>query len=374
MSKCSWEEDTMYVFIFNVGRGLFVLVRTPGKFGILYDIGSSEDFSPVEDFLEEHDVFEHLGKYKSSTGDEYYIPQIIVSHPHNDHIGEIVKLKRNVTGDDDIGDKLHPHLLTCPHDIPPKEGQRDERFDFGRMGDATDTEELKHYRSLFKGRTPPLLSLEPTVECEGFEYGIFYVRPPEVEKIHDADQDYINGSSVCLYLKYGDNSILIPGDITPAVLERIIDGGAGVQRRYTVFSDEDYNKDWSRMNSDQPSLKNLLKEHGLTVLVAPHHGLESSFPERLYKVVKGGKPDFVVISERRKSKDAPGTVDQRYQSEDGSKGVTIDVDGDNDEGDDGEGRHSLGTRSGYHIAIAFPRDGDARYYARSDADDLLNIF
>ncbi len=38
MAECSWEEDTLYVLVFNVGRGLAIFIRTPGKFGLIYDL------------------------------------------------------------------------------------------------------------------------------------------------------------------------------------------------------------------------------------------------------------------------------------------------------------------------------------------------
>ena len=41
----------------------------------------------------------------------------------------------------------------------------------------------------------------------------------------------------------------------------------------------------------------------LTVLIAPHHGLESCYSPERFGAMKGGKPRLNILSERRKSHD-----------------------------------------------------------------------
>ena len=92
----------------------------------------------------------------------------------------------------------------------------------------------------------------------------------------------------------------------------------------------------------QPTLKKLLGQ-GLTVLVAPHHGLESCYSKELFAAMRGSKPSLNVLSERRKAHDGDGTTDARYQSEAGARGLSVDVDGNP------AVRRSVSTKNGHHI-------------------------
>ena len=64
------KSNKTFVFIFNVERGLSIFIRLPNNHGIIYDIGSSENFSPTS-FIEDN-LISHIE----------CIDQLIVSHPH----------------------------------------------------------------------------------------------------------------------------------------------------------------------------------------------------------------------------------------------------------------------------------------------------
>ena len=367
MAGKPWKADRLYFYLFNVERGLCAFIRTPDEYGIVYDLGASEDFSPAEFIVDE--FMPYLGFYPEEVASgggtsirEYKIGQLFISHPHADHISDVAKVKL-----EHDKNNLHPKLLTCPYN---KEGGEPEAFDFETMGDAKDTEELKHYRALTSKRTPPLQVLDPHGIPGGakFSYGLYYMRPPMIaEEIAEDGQAYINGSSLCVFVYYAGRSILLPGDLTPEVFSLILKGAKGVEKRY--YSGENwYEKGWHQKTSNQPTLGGLLKAYGLTVLVAPHHGLESAYSTELFKAMKGEKPAFTIISEKRKSGDeTEGKVDSRYQSGDGAEGVQVDVDGELRD------QFSLSTRSGYNFAVVFCADGSASYYARSSPEELLEI-
>lgn len=170
------------------------------------------------------------------------------------------------------------------------------------------------------------------------------------------------------YLRYGINSILFPGDMTPEGMERILDDGEGVEKRYTLFKPSFVrdHPDWHKETLDQPSLSTLLEEYGLSVLVAPHHALESCFSERLYETIKGGKPQVVIISEKRHTRPQDGTIHATYQSEDGASGLNVWIDGIRQK------RFSVSTANGHHILITFNGTGIPKVYAEKDPDDLLS--
>ncbi len=332
-----WKRSqATFIFVFNVGRGLSIFIRTPFNHGIIYDLGASDGFSPAE-FLTEH-VIGNLDEYRGSK-----IAQVILSHPHSDHIRELESIRPC--------QPLCPALLTCPHDkatCPPEAVD----WDRAQLTDGTGGL-LGRYRGLYEGRSPPLQTIryQGVAAIPGVEYGIYYIRPPIVARLFpNDDHEYGNGMSLVLYYRHGVNSILIPGDINPTAFECLLAGGAGVEKRYTVF-DRGYAERFPlhhASTSEQPGLAERLGEHGLTVLVAPHHGLESGFHAGLYDCMKDGKPLLNLVSEKRHTGGNGGSVDNRYQGEEYAAGVLPRV-----EGSMVQRSYSVSTRNGHHILIKF---------------------
>ena len=85
-----------------------------------------------------------------------------------------------------------------------------------------------------------------------------------MDDIHPNDEHlYGNGLSIVLYLKYGNQSILIAGNITPEVFERVIDGNSSVERRYTEFKYSlKSNSTWQTETFGQPTMKNFYQNMG----------------------------------------------------------------------------------------------------------------
>lgn len=344
------------IWVFNVGRGLAVFIQTALNQGILYDLGASDDFSPT-DFVKKNLVAK-LDKYEKCR-----IAQVVLSHPHSDHISEIDAIAVDPS-------TLYPKLLTCPHD-KERDGFPNEKVNWNRIQNPSGSEKkIEAYKSLYKKRTLPLQTIQykSTRPAPDSEYGLYYIRPPEVEKIYPTDDgEYGNATSIMLYLRHGDHSILLPADMPPESMEHVLKRGRGTEKRFTVFDPGQAltHPTWHEATGDQPDLATLLKQHGLTVLVAPHHGLESGWSDALYSSIKGGKPGLVVISEKRHLSDTDGSVDQRYQSKDGSMGAEVEIDGKK------ERRYSVTTRSGHHVLVVFPGSGQSRIYAESDPNRLL---
>lgn len=352
MARPQWAcSQKTYIWIFNTGRGLSICVRLPHNLGVIYDLGTSDDFSPAE-FIEEN-IAPYLTKYLSKS-----IAQCFLSHPHQDHICEMAAIA-------DDSSILSPSLLTCPNDKA-----QGEKVDFARIANKKNKEMIDKYRNLYNDRNPPLRTLGKDVSCNvDVEYGFYYLVPPSVGRIHPSnDHHYGNGLSLVMYLKHGSQSILIPGDVTPDVLKCVIDGIDGTEKRYTVFNSSFYsNTTWREKTSNQPTLKQLLQAHGLSVLVAPHHGLESCYSEKLFETMKDNKPLINVISEKRHLSDSDGIVDGRYQHESGAKGLYVNIEGRN------EKRYSVSTRNGQHILVVFDGTSDPKIYLRQDPNELLSV-
>ena len=187
--------------------------------------------------------------------------------------------------------------------------------------------------------------------------------------LHRADDNaYGNSTSIMFYLRHGNNSILFPGDMTCEGMKHVLDEAYGVEKRYTVFS-----RAWAEGNTEahcktngQPSLKALLGSRGLSILVAPHHSLESCHSPDLYQAIKGGKPQLAVISERRRSHENDGTTDAKYLGTQGALGLKVQVEGSE------QTCNSLTTKNGHHVLIVFDGSGAPKVFAEKDPDRLLS--
>ncbi|MBC7350164.1 MAG: hypothetical protein H5U05_09350 [Candidatus Aminicenantes bacterium] len=348
-----------HIWIFNVDRGLCVFIRTGLNQGIMYDFGSSDNFRP-SDFLKEQ-IIPFLDKYE-----QHRIAQTIISHPHFDHISNISCLFEPTMESSPFYAALH----TCPHD---KTGSaKDECINWERIKNPAGSENVtKLYKNLYENRKLPLQTIcyKSARYIPKLEYGIYYVRPPVVDEIFpDDDQEYANGLSLVLFYRHGNHTLLIPGDINPMALSYILDEKEGLEKRYTVFNREfsSTHPTWHEKTGNQPFLRDLLSELGLSVLIAPHHGLKSGYSNDLYSKIKGGKPGLVVISEKRHLTDADGEVAPLYQSQDGSTGQYVYIEGKK------EFHYSISTRSGYHILILFQgTGGQPEVYLEKDPNLLL---
>ncbi|MFA5035425.1 MAG: hypothetical protein WC500_06575 [Candidatus Margulisiibacteriota bacterium] len=360
-TKPNWAQKVQtHIWIFNVGRGLSIFIRTPLNQGIMYDFGCSDDFRPTS-FLE-NNIVPHLEKYK-----DCLVAQTIISHPHADHLSEINCL----TSKNDKKSLFYSSLHTCPHD--KTEGSaKPESIDWNRIKNPKGSEEnIKLYKELYTKRNLPLQTIcySASRSVPNLEYGLFYVRPPIVSNIHPSnDQDYGNGLSVMLYYRHGIHTFLIPGDITPDALKHILDEGVGMEKRYTIFDNQTCidHPHWHDQSINQPSLKDLLTKYGLSILVAPHHGLESGFSEDLYKSLKNNKPDLVVISDKRHESETDGSIDKHYQSSEGANGLDVSID------DKSSKQYSVSTMNGHHILLIFQGTGGTpTVFLDKDPEKLL---
>ncbi len=361
MATPAWaSSQKSHIWIFNVGRGLSIFLRTALNQGIMYDFGSSDDFRP-SDFLKKN-IIPHLDKYKNSR-----IAQSVISHPHADHITDIACLTTPKKENSPFYSSLH----TCPHDKSKGAGSP-EAIDWTRIKNPKGSESnIEIYKSLYEGRTLPLQTIcyNSSKSIPNVEYGLYYVRPPVINDIFpDNDQEYGNGMSLVIYYRHGFHTLLIPGDINPDTFKHLLDEGEGLEKRFTIFDrrQSTLHPKWHEKSDNQPSLKSLLAKHGLSILIAPHHGLESGFSEDLYRAIKDDKPGLVIVSEKRHLSEIDGKVDSFYQSENGAKGQKVYIDGQKEE------RYSVSTRNGHHILIQFQgTSGQPEVYLEKEAEALL---
>lgn len=347
-----------YIWVFNTERGLSVCIRLPNNLGMIYDLGCRDDFSPIK-FMERNMV-PYFSRHR-----DHSVAQMICSHPHHDHIQEAPLVNQSSV--------IKNAIITLPHHLPV-DGQPDERLDFGRIERDDNRDIIAEYRKLYEGRKPPLQTLDrnavPLVN-EDVVTALYYMRPPAVSSVHGSnDHHYGNGVSICLYVRQGRHSIWITGDITPEVHRHVIEGTQWVEKRYTSFSSSIYGHiaDHHIRTSNQPSVNQLFQQHGLSLLVAPHHGLESCFCQEMFDAIPGGKPFLNVISEKRHAGDNDGTVDARYGDEGHSIGGNVDIDGYP------EFRRRVSTQNGHNMLFVLGGNSlQPSVYLRKDPLHLLGI-
>jgi competence protein ComEC len=251
--------------VFNVGGALSTYIEYSGK-KLLIDVGKNKDFNPIIDFLKP--LYEKRNAIK--TNNKWDIDQLIISHPHNDHISAI----------EDFDKYFMPGLLTSPNSNSGQDNS--EKVDWDLV-DNPNNDYVDYLKSMLEPRNPPLKSSNPS------DLFIYYIKPNDCksdEKL--AKENYTNNLSIAAYLRIDKYRIFMPGDLMKDGMEYMI--------------------------NNRSSLRNRLEE-GVDVLIAPHHGLKSSFSTCLFSHMKNGKTcSLNIISEKPTSEDSNRVVDTRYSS------------------------------------------------------------
>lgn len=342
------SNDNLEVYMFNVGRGLSILIKTPLNNIIIYDLGSSDDLSPISDIYSKNDFFSNM-----VTLDGKKIAQCLISHPHLDHVLDLT--------DDNVDFiKENCNLITCQND--KSDNEVGHAINFKRINNpGENVSQIDNYKSLYSDRSLPLRTINPDKDGIDFKMGYYYITHKQANALFDKDnQKYTNSLSIVLYLSYGDKSILIPGDITPEAFKLILN--AKCEKRFTDYktkASEQNRINWSMRTGDQPSLKALITTKRLSLLVAPHHGLESGYPECLFSAVGEKKPSLILISEGKHSEKS-GNIDKRYQNGIASNGMIIA----------NSRRYSLTTRNDGNIKIIIQKN-NIELQTKSDWKDLF---
>lgn len=272
---------TCDVWVFHVGRGVAGAIRTPAGKWIVVDLGASGDFCPVEDFLLNHLPIEKEGERRN-------LEQLIISHPHNDHMTALKRFNEN----------YYPGFLTVPND---NDGQDDKKkVNWERIQNPND--ELTNYlrEKVLPGRQPPLVAVKDNTD--GFNFEIFYLDPHLCENDEElSTSNYANNTSIVARVYYKGSVVLFAGDMMKDGMKKLINT-TGLGKR--------------------------LEDSGVHFLVAPHHGLRSSFSVDLFDKMKGGKSALNIISEKETIADSNEIVDERYGKEDYASGHKVQISGE----------------------------------------------
>lgn len=315
------------MIVFNVGGALCVLLRI-GDITIISDVGKSRDFNPITDFLVPLYENQNAPKGKSN---KYLIDQLIISHPHEDHISALK----------DFDQFFDVKLLTCPNDkLSPY--YPDDTLDLSQFD--TSSENVKLLKRLYTPRQLPLQTILNDTSVD--RQLLYYLHPKKVaasEELTTENECYCNNVSLVSLFVINGHRVLLPGDIMKNGMRKLL--------------------------QENSSLSSELSRHYLSILIAPHHGLKSSFSTDLFDSIKGNKVKCLnIISEKENNPDDSRVVDSRYSSKDYCMGDN------NLESTNGELKCYRRKTSQGHICVDFMDGRRPEIQIIQDTNDLLDWF
>jgi len=288
----------MEICVFDVGNASCNFICSPNGYAMMIDCGSSDEKENPVDLINywkenNEDLFKPQD-YVTKTGKSYPLALLHITHPDKDHV-------RNA---DRIYKELTPFQLKRVYS---------EKFDDANEIDKNYIKDFdKRYRS------------DSTEEIKwGFEENRVFSIPIETVKSEPALKGKVrNNSSIIRYVKYKGIRILFTGDLETA--------------------------GWDWLAKNNSSFSNLMKE-GLDILIAPHHGHESGFPDALFKLT--GNVKVIILSKDSEASKEDSDVYKGYSSH--ADGIIYT----NANDDDSYVAKVMTTRSNGNICMVIDDDG-----------------
>lgn len=273
--------------MFNVGGALASYAEIDNQ-KIIIDLGKSSDFSPVNDFLI---PLSETGKFKKGQGaaeDQYLIDQLFLSHLDKDHISDYENFKK----------KFFCDWMTCPNDNDRENKNNEKQDDVFKVNPKLLGPDYAIRKLVLEDmRTRQPLSSNTPLGSKSENIKLYFIKPKKCEQDDILKSGYANNISLVLFIELNEKSILMPGDLLKEGIEYLIDNNV--------------------------NFKNDLNNIGVDFLVVPHHGLTTSFSEKLFQEMKNGKTRLNIISEKSRSENSDenrSEVDKRYYNSDYSTG------------------------------------------------------
>jgi competence protein ComEC len=226
----------MKINFYNVEHGSCTHITTPNGKHILVDVGSKASESIVSHIKNKY--FQNVYKAR--------IDELIITHPHEDHIYDLPALC----------EKLNPRALRRPKDafdiVPSKDTL------LHRVIAKCANEMNRTYNS-------PIADDEnPTKQVNNGGVDFEFITPPPSE----TTKDDLNTFSNIIIVKYLGYKFVLTGDNPKTILQKM-------------------------MNTNKDCIKQKIAD--ATVLLAPHHGRIGEFCEDFFKCVN---PLLTVVSDK----------------------------------------------------------------------------
>jgi len=253
---------SMKVMVFDVEQGACAFVKTPTDHTILIDCGCTEDFSPAL-YIADNELGDAAG------WNGHKLTQMVVSHPHDDHITEVDAIKEHCSP---------AFLLRQNYDW--EEVKTAEDGDYDNLDTYTTWQ--KTYNQTI-AQYPDL----------GLKFEWFMLSPTQAKEVNEGK--FINNSSIVLVLT-----------VT----------GTKFQEKF-LFGGDMETAGWEALLKKSANFRNAVK--GVDFFIVPHHGHESGFSEALYAAM-GRKPILNIVSIHHNDEH----IDLRYSQEAYATGTDID--------------------------------------------------
>ncbi len=218
--------------VFDVGHGACILIRTPNERTVLIDPGCTDKFSPSDHLFTE---------WKTTSVD-----MMVVTHPHGDHINDMVNVDLYMHVDSLLRNKTMPESMICSGGDKAPEADR--------------TYLVKYHRKYTSKRDWQVSMMNPD-----YNGGV---------TVLSGTLDYdprtplsANNLSQVIRFRYGCLDLLCPGDIEPAGVALLAE------------------KSPKLLAADDAALE-------YRVMIAPHHGRDSAASSDLIKLFN---PHLAVI-------------------------------------------------------------------------------
>lgn len=234
------------IYIWNVDRGDAILIKGPEKNAII-DLGDRRaGFSPAEHIYYNHNV--------------HSIDYLVITHPDNDHINDVPKFT----------DLFSPTVIASREEaLPYVKRRKNTLYPNDEQYQAVARAYIKLVESY--NRTPKYTPRDPEWN-EGLT--LYHTLLPKsatdikpVCELRTDEKVNLNNLSIVTILRYGGFQLVTAGDLEADAIERLL-------------RDEDTAEQF----------------RGTNILIAPHHGRESSYTPELFKYMS---PDIVAISDAK---------------------------------------------------------------------------
>lgn len=244
----------MRLIICDVGNAACAIVTARSGYTMMIDCGSSnEKTNPVDIFQNNK---EWLGAKNYVDGNSSH-PLVLlhITHPDDDHVRNAHRVVQ----------ELHPFLV------------RRTRCENFSDANEINSDYVNEIDKVYTGSSH-------TVDF-GFDVNEVEQISVQICRTNDSlKQKERNNSSILRYIKEDGLGVLFCGDLEKS--------------------------GWEYLINKKPSFVKLLKDNGVNVLIAPHHGHKSGFPKALFDAI--GKVDVVIHSKDSEAAKEGTDVSSQY--------------------------------------------------------------
>ena len=246
----------MKAIICDVGDAACAFVTSARGLTMMIDCGcNDEKENPVDVFRRYRNWLESKN-YCSRGGSVYPIALLHITHPDDDHVRNASRVIKEIP----------PYLL------------RKEQFEEFPDGEEINRDYIEKIDKVYRGSNPEVIEW-------GFECNSICHIPVDIcIKNATLNTKVRNNSSIIRYIKENGVGILFCGDLEKP--------------------------GWDYLVANYPNFINLLKDNGVNILIAPHHGHKSGFPSALFEAI--GNVDVVIHSKDTEASKEGTDVSSQY--------------------------------------------------------------